>query len=34
VVELPASHAFMMNNRQVRTLVRELLARAAGRGTA
>ena len=31
VVELPASHTFMMNNRQVRTLVRELLARAAGR---
>jgi hypothetical protein len=24
----------MMNNRQVRTLVREVLARAAGRGTA
>jgi hypothetical protein len=33
VVELPASHTFMMNNRQVRTLVREVLARAAGRGT-
>jgi fermentation-respiration switch protein FrsA (DUF1100 family) len=32
VVELPASHTFMMNNRQVRTLVREVLARAAGRG--
>jgi hypothetical protein len=30
VVELPASHTFMMNNRQVRALVRELLARAAG----
>jgi alpha/beta hydrolase family protein len=34
MVELPASHTFMMNNRQVRTLVRELLARAAGRETA
>jgi hypothetical protein len=30
VVELPASHTFMMNNRQVRALVRELLARATG----
>jgi hypothetical protein len=29
VVELPASHTFMMNNRDVRALVRELLARAA-----
>ena len=34
VVELPASHTFMMNNRQVRTLVREVLARTAGRGPA
>ena len=34
VVELPASHTFMMNTRQVRALVRELLARAAGGGTA
>ncbi len=28
VIELPASHTFMMNNRQVRATVRELLARA------
>jgi alpha/beta hydrolase family protein len=28
LIELPASHTFMMNNRQVRALVRELLARA------
>ena len=28
VVELPASHTFMMNNRQVRALVREALAKA------
>jgi hypothetical protein len=34
VVELPASHTFMMDNRQVRALVREVLVRAAGRGTA
>lgn len=27
VIELPASHTFMMNNRQVRATVRELLAR-------
>jgi pimeloyl-ACP methyl ester carboxylesterase len=29
VIELPTSHTFMMNNRDVRALVRELLARAA-----
>jgi hypothetical protein len=29
LIELPASHTFMMNNRQVRATVRELLARAA-----
>ncbi|HKU61281.1 MAG TPA: hypothetical protein VJQ44_08705 [Gemmatimonadales bacterium] len=29
LVELPASHTFMMNNRQVRAVVREVLARAA-----
>ena len=28
-IELPASHTFMMNNRQVRAAIRELLARAA-----
>ena len=28
VIELPASHTFMMNNRRVRALVREVLARA------
>jgi hypothetical protein len=28
-VELRASHTFMMNNRQVRAVVRDLLARAA-----
>jgi pimeloyl-ACP methyl ester carboxylesterase len=28
VVELPATHTFMMNNRQVRALVRQVLARA------
>jgi hypothetical protein len=34
VIELPASHTFMMNNRQVRAVVRELLAGTADRGTA
>ena len=29
LVKLPASHTFMMNNRQVRAVVRDLLARAA-----
>jgi hypothetical protein len=29
VIEVPASHTFMMNNRQVRALVREVLAKAA-----
>jgi hypothetical protein len=29
LIELQASHTFMMNNRQVRATVRELLARAA-----
>ena len=32
VFELPASHTFMMNNQQVRALVRELLERAAPAG--
>jgi translation elongation factor EF-Ts len=31
VVELPASHTFMMNNRQVRALVREVLTQAGRR---
>jgi hypothetical protein len=34
VIELPASHTFMMNNRQVRAQVRELLTWAAGGRTA
>jgi hypothetical protein len=29
---LPASHTFMMNNRQVRAAVREILARVSGQG--
>ena len=29
LIELPASHTFMMNNREVRAIVRDLLARAA-----
>jgi hypothetical protein len=32
VVELPASHTFMMNHRRVRSVVRDVLARAAGTG--
>jgi hypothetical protein len=31
-MELPASHTFMMNNRQVRAAVREILARVSGQG--
>jgi hypothetical protein len=29
LIELPASHTFMMNNRRVRATVRDLLARTA-----